>query len=157
MQDFAPSLAAIFQRDLTRLLQEVEGFSDDQSLWHTAAGMNNSPGNLVLHLEGNLREYIARQIGGAAYQRHRDLEFSNKGLSKSDLVERVRRLIEEIPPFIVAATNLDAPYPQDVLGAPVSTGRFLMHLLGHFNYHLGQIDSARRAAALSGAIHFSPL
>ncbi len=157
MQDFAPALAAIFTRDLTRLLQEIEGFPDDASLWRIAEGMNNSPGNLALHLEGNLREYIARQLGGAEYQRHRDREFADKDMSKAELVRRIKQLIADIPPFIAAATNLDTPYPQDVLGTPISTGRFLMHLLGHFNYHLGQIDSARRAAALTGAINFAPM
>jgi hypothetical protein len=157
MHDFAPSLAAIFKRDLTRLLQEVEGFPDDASLWRIAPGMNNSPGNLVLHLEGNLREYIARQLGGAAYQRHRAREFSDQGVSQAKLVLRIQQLIADIPPFIAAATNLDEPYPQDVLGTPISTGRFLMHLLGHFNYHLGQIDSARRAATPTGPINFAPL
>ena len=157
MRDFASSLAAIFQRDLTRLLQEVEGFPSDEALWQTSAGMNNSPGNLVLHLEGNLREYIARQLGGANYQRHRDREFSNKGLSKEELAHRVHQLIAEIPPIVSTLSQLEKPYPQNVLGAPISTGHFLMHLLGHFNYHLGQIDSARRAATLAGPINFSPL
>jgi hypothetical protein len=157
MHTFAPSLAAIFHRDLTRLLQEVEGFPDDHSLWQVAEGMNNSPGNLVLHLEGNLREYIARQLGAANFQRHRDQEFSTKGLSKADLSHRVNQLILEIPPIISTLLDLEAPYPQNVLGAPLSKGHFLLHLLGHFNYHLGQIDSARRAAVPAGAISFAPL
>src|ERR1700704_580434 len=110
MQDFAPSLAAIFKRDLTRLLQEVEGFPDDASLWQIAAGMNNSPGNLVLHLEGNLREYIARQLAGATYQRNRPREFSDKDLTKAELTHRVGQLVEDIPPFIAAAANLDTQY-----------------------------------------------
>ena len=157
MQDFAPSLAAIFKRDLTRLLQEVAGFPDDASLWHIAAGMNNSPGNLVLHLEGNLREFIARQLAGAAYQRNRPREFSDKDLTKAELAHHVSQLVAEIPPMIAALTNLDDQYPENVTGAQLSTGRFLMHLLGHFNYHLGQIDSARRAAARTGPINFSSL
>jgi uncharacterized damage-inducible protein DinB len=157
MNDFAPSLAALFKRDLARLLQEVEGFPDDASLWQVATGMNNSPGNLVLHLEGNLREYIGRLLGGATYQRHRDHEFSDRDVSKAELIRRVQQLIAEIPPVIAGLTNLDTSYPEDVLGSPISTGRLLMHLLGHFNYHLGQIDCARRAAALTGAIHFSPI
>lgn len=157
MQTFGPSLAAMFHRDLNRLLQEIEGFPDDHSLWITAKGMNNSPGNLVLHLEGNLREYIARQLGSANYKRNRPEEFSNKGLSKADLSHRVSQLILEIPPVISTILDADEPYPQNVLGAPLSKGHFLLHLLGHFNYHLGQIDSARRAATSAGAIQFAPL
>jgi hypothetical protein len=157
MQNFGPSLAAILQRDLNRLLQEVEGFPDDHSLWQVAKGMNNSPGNLVLHLEGNLREYVARQLGSANYQRNRPEEFSKKGLSKADLSHRVSQLILEIPPILSTILDADSPYPENVLGSPLSKGHFLLHLLGHFNYHLGQIDSARRAATCAGAIQFAPL
>lgn len=157
MRDFTTALSELFNRDLTRLLQEVEGFPDDDALWRVAAGMNNSPGNLVLHLEGNLREYIGRQLGGMAYQRQRDLEFSNKGLTRAELAARVRQLAADIPPVIAAVSDLDGEYPQNVLGTPISTGKFLLHLLGHFNYHMGQIDSARRAATPSGALKFSPL
>lgn len=157
MQSFGPSLASIFHRDLTRLLREVESFPDDHSLWVAAKGMNNSPGNLVLHLEGNLREYIARQLGSSNYKRNRPEEFSSKGLSKADLSHRVSQLILEIPPIISTVLDADATYPENVLGAPLSKGHFLLHLLGHFNYHLGQIDCARRAAISTGAIAFSPL
>ena len=81
-------LAAIFKRDLGRLRQEIEGFPEGDAIWQVAAGMNNSPGNLVLHLEGNLREYIGRQLGGVAYQRTRPKEFSEKGVPIADLLRR---------------------------------------------------------------------
>jgi hypothetical protein len=152
-------LAAIFKRDLARLLQEVDGFPEDDAIWRVAPGMNNSPGNLVLHLEGNLREYIGRQLGGVAYRRVRPREFSDKGVPVADLRERVGKLIEEIPPIIAGLSleDWERTYPEAVLGAPISTGRFLMHLLAHFNYHLGQIDSARRAGVGSGAISFAAM
>ena len=69
-------LALIYRRDLTRLLQQVEAFPDNNSLWKTLPGVTNCAGNLVLHLEGNLREFVGRQLGGQDYQRQRPLEFS---------------------------------------------------------------------------------
>ena len=53
-------LAALFRRDLTRLIQQLDAFPNDQVVWQCAPGVTNSAGNLVLHLEGNLREYIGR-------------------------------------------------------------------------------------------------
>jgi uncharacterized damage-inducible protein DinB len=149
-------LAAIFRRDLTKLLQEVQGFPDDDSIWLTPAGMNNSPGNLVLHLEGNLREYIGRQIGGIAFQRARPLEFSSKGLMRAELSNRIEQLISAIPEVLqkMPASRLDEMYPENVLGQPLSIAHFLLHLVGHFNYHLGQIDAARRGVTGKGPVRF---
>lgn len=57
-------LSHLFRRDLARLQQEVNAFNDDQGLWLRLPGVENTAGNLVLHLEGNLREFIGRQLGG---------------------------------------------------------------------------------------------
>ncbi len=152
-------MAAILRRDLGRLLQEVNGFADDASLWATAAGMNNAPGNLVLHLEGNLREYIGRQLGGIAYRRERPLEFSSKGLTRVELASRVEGLLETIPAVLeqMPDARLEEMFPENVLGQPLSNAHFLLHLIGHFSYHLGQIDAARRAATGQGAVKFANL
>src|SRR5580704_10437509 len=82
-------LAALFSRDLTRLIQELEAFPTDETLWQRAPGVKNAAGNLVLHLEGNLREYVGRQLGGVAYSRQRDQEFAQHGMSRGDLVRRM--------------------------------------------------------------------
>ena len=147
-------LAAIFRRDLTKLLQEVQGFPDDDSIWLTPAGMNNSPGNLVLHLEGNLREYIGRQIGGLPYQRIRPIEFSSTGLPKEQLKARLVELREAIPAVIggLSSEQFQKEYPEQVLEIPLATEEFLIHLYGHLNWHLGELDYLRRALSGSGAI-----
>jgi hypothetical protein len=83
----ARELAVLFRRDLARLATEVELFGGDTTrLWSVMPGVANSAGNLALHLEGNLREYIGRQLGGLAYVKARPLEFSTSGLPMSDLV-----------------------------------------------------------------------
>ena len=77
----ASSLAHLFARDLARLAQEVDAFPDDVFLWEVPAGITNPVGNLILHLEGNLREYIGRQLAGVPYLRDRPREFSLRELS----------------------------------------------------------------------------
>lgn len=139
-------LAALFRRDLGRLRDEVLAFGDSPALWLTAPGVTNSAGNLTLHLEGNLREFIGRQMGGIAYQRERPLEFSTRGLPAADLVARVTAL-EEMVPRVVASLStalLEADHPENVLGEVISARRFLVHLHGHLTYHLGQINYLRR-------------
>jgi len=60
---FSHEMAALYTRDLTRLVQELNAFPDTATLWQTRAGITNSAGNLSLHLEGNLREFIGRLLG----------------------------------------------------------------------------------------------
>jgi uncharacterized damage-inducible protein DinB len=149
-------LAQLFRRDLTRLQQEVNAFGDDQTLWQRLPGVENSAGNLVLHLEGNLREYIGRQLGGLDYTRQRDAEFSSTGLSREELSLRVAALLETIPAVIAALSEaqLEADYPARVLNVENSTRQFLFHLYGHFSYHLGQIDYLRRILSQGSAVAF---
>jgi hypothetical protein len=154
--DFAQEIAALYRRDLTRLLQELEAFPDDDTLWRTLPGVSNSAGNLAQHLEGNLREYVGRQVGNVAYQRQRDAEFSALGLSKADLVQRLTALRDLILPVIegLSPESLDAMFPQQIYGAPISTRQLLVALQAHLNYHLGQIDYLRRVLTGVGAIEF---
>ena len=108
--------------------------------------MINPAGNLALHIEGNLSEFVGRQLGGQPYQRNRDLEFSLKEGTRADLSARLAKLSESIPAVIESLNpdQLEKEYPQVVLDRPMSTGEFLIHLYGHLNWHLGQVDYLRR-------------
>ena len=147
-------IAALFRRDLTRLAQEVATFPTDETLWRTLPGVTNSAGNLVLHLEGNLCEYLGRQLAGVDYVRHRKQEFSLCGLSREELAARIDALAQTIPAVLEALQPEDFAkmYPQQVFGKPITTGQFLIHLHGHFNWHMGQIDYLRRVLTEGGAI-----
>ena len=53
----------------------------------------------------------------------------------------------ELVPRVVAdlsSEQLEAVYPENVLGSPKTTQQFLVHLYGHLNYHFGQINYLRR-------------
>jgi hypothetical protein len=149
-------LISLFTRDLRRVAQEIEAFPTDESLWQTAPGVTNSAGNLALHLEGNLREYIGRQLGGIAYTRQRPLEFSTTGLTRADVAARIDVVRESVIPTL-ATVDLDTIFPENVLGQPLTTRQFVFHLLGHLNYHLGQIDYLRRMNTGDGAIKLTGL
>lgn len=155
----ANELASLFARDIARLIQELHAFPDTASIWKTAPGVANAAGTLALHLEGNLREYIGRQLGGTAFLRDRPLEFSARGVSQSELIERLEAVKASIPPVIASLTDaqLDERYPEQVLGHPMSTRQFLMHLEAHLNYHLGQVDYLRRFTTGKGAIDLAGL
>lgn len=152
-------LAALYARDLNRLLQELRAFPDDAALWKTAPGVANAAGTLALHLEGNLREFIGRQLGDIDYTRDRPLEFSQRGVPQAELLARIEGARDLVPRVIaeMSGARLDAIYPEQVLGTPISTRQFLIHLNGHLNYHLGQIDYLRRITTGNAAIPLAGL
>jgi hypothetical protein len=155
----AHGLAALFSRDLTRLIQELQAFPSDETLWQRSAGVKNSAGNQVLHLEGNLREYIGRQLGQVAYSRARDREFTLTGISRDDLVQRMEQVHGLVAKVVsrLSECDLSTAYPERVLEATLSSHDFLVHLHGHLNFHLGQIDYLRRILTEGSAVAFAGL
>jgi hypothetical protein len=132
----------------------MDAFPDDETLWRRLPGITNSAGNLVLHIEGNLREYIGRQIGGLPYRRVRELEFSLNGLTREALKASMAEVKDVIPAIVggLSPEQLEREYPEVVLEIPLSTQDFLIHLYGHLNWHLGQVDYLRRALTGNGAL-----
>lgn len=155
----AHELSALYARDLTRLIQQLNAFPDTATMWQTRAGITNSAGNLALHLEGNLREFIGRLLGHLEYQRDRPREFSDSGIEKAELIARLTAVRDEIPQVIAGLTvdELDADFPQVYVGRTLSNRQMLIHLDGHLSYHLGQIDYLRRVLTGDGAITLADL
>ena len=146
MMSTASDLAFLFSRDLTRLGRQIDAFPDDETLWKTLPGVLNPAGNLALHIEGNLLEFVGRQLGKLPYKRNRELEFSLKGMSRHEIGTRIAELRQSIPAVIhdLSAEQMEMQYPEVVLEVATTTGQFLIHLYGHLNWHLGQIDYLRR-------------
>lgn len=140
------ALKQLFERDLDNLSKEIAAYSDEAVLWQIAGNISNSSGNLTLHLMGNLRTYIGKNLGNIPYERNRPAEFSLKNIPKSELLAA----IDETRSIIVntleqlSAQELINTYPEEVLGYPMTTQYFLIHLQGHLQYHLGQINYHRR-------------
>lgn len=156
MSTISGELADLFRRDLTRLVQELQAFPDNEALWKVLPGITNSGGNLTLHLEGNLREYVGRQLGQIEYRRIRPLEFSATGVENTELIRRVEDLRDLVYRVVSSLTEeqLNAVYPENVFDVPLSTRHMLIHIYSHFSYHLGQIDYLRRALTQGEAVPF---
>ena len=143
-------LSDLYERDLNKLKQEIEQYSDETDLWKKSGDIPNSAGNLCLHLCGNLRHFIGFVLGGSGYVRDRDLEFSDGGIAREELLARIDLTIEEVKAALSKATDetLASDYPIDVFGkGTFKTEWFLVHLATHFTYHLGQHDYHRRLVA----------
>ncbi len=139
------SIVQVFEKDLIRLQLEIEAFEGEENLWLKSDGINNSAGNLCLHIIGNLNNYIGAILGNTGYIRNRPLEFTEK-VTKNNLLEKIKNTQEVVFKTLenLNSEQLEKIYPEDVLGYRMTTEYFLIHLLGHLNYHLGQINYHRR-------------
>ena len=93
------------------------------------------------------------------YARDRAKEFSTKCIPRDELLARVASLGQTIPAVIEQLTQqqLEEEYPEAVLEKPLRTQQFLIHLYGHLNWHVGQIDSIRRVATDDSSIKLAGL
>jgi hypothetical protein len=146
----------LFSRDLNRLYKDIEAYPNDAILWQKVDGITNPAGNLCLHLIGNLNEYIGRQIGHIPYERNRPYEFSAADIPKATLLDMITKTKIVVEKAIKGITvkQFKEKYPENVLGYDMTVHFFLVHLNGHLNYHLGQINYHRRILTAGESIKF---
>ncbi|MEI6264363.1 MAG: DUF1572 family protein [Sphingobacteriia bacterium] len=140
------TLISLFERDLNRVINELNQYQSALNIWKIESNISNSAGNLVLHLIGNLNTYIGKEIGHTDYVRNRELEFSQKNVSKEVLIDQLTQTIEVIKKSLVVLTEEDfnKEYPVLVFSETTTTEYLLIHLTTHLAYHLGQINYHRR-------------
>lgn len=145
------ALTELFVRDLNRLVTELEQYPSEDQIWLLPTGINNSAGTLALHLVGNLQHFIGAVLGDTGYVRDREAEFNDRNVPAHQLIQSINTTIEVIDTVLgkLNSESLQSKYPLEVFGEPISTIKFLIHLQGHLNYHLGQVNYHRRLLAHS--------
>lgn len=143
----ATTVATLLARDLAAFRRSLAAYPEEASIWAPAAGLPNSAGTLALHVAGNLRHFVGAVLGRSAYVRHRDLEFSQRGVPRAELDALLARTTEEVQEALARLdpAALDRAFPAPAGGMRVATGDFLVHLTTHLAFHLGQADAHRRA------------
>ena len=139
-------LLFLYKRDLLQLRKEVEAFNDEANLWRLKGEIKNTTGNLALHLCGNLQHFIGHVLGGTNYQRDRENEFAAKDVARADIIKEIDKTIktlEEVVPNL-DESSFDQPYPIKIALGDFTIFQMLVHLQGHLNYRLGQINYLRR-------------
>jgi hypothetical protein len=140
------SLIKLYNRELELTLRELDAYPTEESIWLVGGDIKNPAGNLFLHLAGNLLHNFGHVMGGTDYVRNRDAEFTLKNVPRAEL----RRQLEEAKAVVESTLKSMTPeryaekYPTEVLGYPMTTEFFVIHLYGHLQWHLGQINYHRR-------------
>ena len=122
-----------------RLRKAVEPLSLEQIWWRPNA-VSNSIGNLILHLNGNVRQWMVASFNGFEDERDRPAEFSATGdLPAADLLARLGETMEEAAKVLARLTtdNLLATY--HIQGYTVSGLAAVYQVVEHFGLHYGQI------------------
>ncbi len=142
-------LIDLYQKELDKLKEEINLYASDEQLWALPLGVSNSGGNLCLHLTGSLLHFIGATLGDTGYIRNRDAEFKLKKIPSQKLLEEIDNTRSVLVDTLeqVSRKELEGIYPIVVFGEPMTTEFFLIFLLKHFSYHLGQINYHRRLTA----------
>ncbi len=137
----------IFLKFSADKLEQLHGYIQDclgrltpEQIWTRNSESENAVGNLVLHLSGNIRQWIGSGVAGLADNRQRDTEFDARGgMAPAELAELLKTRVAEAAGIIreVPASRLtERITPQ---GYDVTVLEAIAHVVEHFSQHTGQI------------------
>jgi uncharacterized damage-inducible protein DinB len=112
----------------------------EEEIWIRPNDSSNSIGNLIMHVHGNITQYIISSLGGLEDRRDRDKEFEVRGgIDKRKLNDMLYVLISEVKDIIYNLTDNDLLRTRSVQGFNLSGLGIVLHVVEHFSYHTGQI------------------
>ncbi len=116
-----------------------------EQIWTRGAETENAVGNLVLHLAGNVRQWIVSGVGGKPDTRRRDEEFAARGgQSAAVLAAQLRAVVEEAAAVIQALPADELTRPITIQQYAVTVLEAVYHVTEHFSGHTGQIVFATK-------------
>jgi len=139
LTNFKSSAHYFFEWNLERIERCLKEITEDQ-LWARPNANSNSIGNQLLHLEGNIRQWIVAGVGGQPDLRKRDDEFAaTGGISSDDLLAKLSAAIHEAQLVISDLSAEDMTRERPVQAYVHDATFIVMHVVEHLSYHTGQI------------------
>lgn len=122
-----------------RLRACVESLTDEQ-IWWRPNEASNSIGNLILHLNGNVRQWLVASFNRQDDKRDRPAEFAAEGgRSASALLEKLGATMNEASEVLARLTEADLLAPYEIQGYHVHGLDAVHQVVEHFGLHYGQI------------------
>jgi uncharacterized damage-inducible protein DinB len=143
-----PQLTKPFLAQAARLLKVVYlpriarclDMLSEREIWWRPNRASNSVGNLVLHLNGNVRQWVIAGLGGAPDRRQRDREFQEPGpIPRRTLLSRLRKTVGEACGVLAHLSSKDLGRRYSIQGFQVTGLEAIYHVTEHFSHHAGQI------------------
>lgn len=138
-QEFIDQSIFRLEEALPRIVQCLNELTEAQ-IWQRPNDNSNSVGNLVMHLCGNVRQYIISNFGTQPDTRTRDVEFAMRdGYDRQQLIVKITDTIAESVKLIGGLSEADLMQVRSVQGFEQTGINSIIHVVEHFSYHTGQI------------------
>ena len=133
------SRAKLLDQFWPRLRTCVESLSDDQ-IWWRPNDASNGIGNLVLHLNGNVTQWLVASFDRREDRRDRPAEFAAEdGISRNELLEKLGHTVELAGKVLERLTEADLLASYEIQGYHVTGLEAVYQVVEHFGLHYGQI------------------
>ncbi len=148
MQNQSNALTTVFIAEIKRRLFEENVFRlkkclaelTDEQIWYRPNMASNSVGNLVLHLHGNVRQWVVAGLGKNKDVRERQEEFDEQGpVPVAKMLADIDQLMLEVDAILDNTIVADLLEVRNVQGFQESGLSILVHITEHFSYHVGQM------------------
>lgn len=140
-QEFKKQISFRIEESHSRILACLD-LLDESQIWLKPNTVMNSMGNLVLHLCGNITQYVMSTLAGGVDQRNRDAEFAaTGGIDKETLKKMFHEVIVEALKCIEQCSEADLLIPKKVQIYELSGIGIMVHVTEHLSYHTGQASS----------------
>ena len=140
MEDRFREVAADYLGNFFRRIEGAVPLLSEEQVWWRPNAVTNSVGNHMLHLQGNLSQWVLAGLGGIAYERHRSHEFSALGgPCKRELLEGMRDVIRRCQSVIRSLPDAELLKPRKIQGCDTDGTHAVVHVVEHTSYHTGQI------------------
>jgi uncharacterized damage-inducible protein DinB len=124
----------------TRMIQICFKELSEEQVWKKPNANSNSIANLILHLCGNITQYIISSLGEVEDIREREKEFSStSGLNKDQLLQKLMETVNTAKKVIFSAEFNKLLKKRPVQGFDFSGIGIIVHVVEHYSYHTGQI------------------
>ena len=138
---------------LPKIERCLEKLTDEQ-IWWRANEESNSIGNLILHLCGNVRQWIICGVGGQPDNRNRDAEFAQRGIiARDELLTLLRSTLSEVDDTLRRLDPSILLERRPIQGHDVDILEAIFHVTEHFSMHTGQIIMLTKMLTASD-LHF---
>ena len=142
-QALAADFLDVSRREIRQRVGRIESCLaklESEQIWRRAHEAENSIGNLVLHLCGNVRQWIISGVGGAPDNRQRDAEFAQRDpIPKAELVKRLKETTDEADRVLAGLAAGALIEKRRIQVYDVSVIQAVTHVAVHFAEHTGQI------------------
>ncbi len=139
VRDLLEAAARKLEQDM-RQIGRCAGLLSEQEFWSRANEHCNSVGVLVLHLAGNVRQWILGGVAGRAVERDRPAEFAARGPAPvGPAIEALKQTVRDAVAVIRGVRSAQAPEPRTIQGYRVSVLLAVFHVAEHFSFHTGQV------------------